>query len=279
VIAVETVTRPETLRPMTIAEIFDRAVTLTVRRWQPAFWLTVLALTPDLIQRAASHGRTLAGRELWAGLAIGIVFGAFAWPALIRLFAEPERGSAAELLRRSLPDVGRVLATSLLIWTLVFVPLIVLVIGWGIAYGLWRVPGGIIAAVVVGAPLLVVAPAAFCVLCIITPILILERSGPWESVRTAVRRARRGGFARASLLGAAILAAVLIPVQLLDGGLAQLAHLPGWWWIPIPGVVLEGMIGTAFGSAVVTVVAIDYRVRAQGTDLHAALDLPAPSTA
>jgi hypothetical protein len=103
------------------------------------------------------------------------------------------------------------------------------------------------------------------------PVVILSLLG---SIPSVLARAAAHG----QLLGAAVLVAVLTPAIAVDAGLKQLATvLGGLWWLTLPGTLLASLIGTGFGMGLSTIAAIDYRLRAEGTDLHAALEMPAPA--
>jgi hypothetical protein len=266
-------------RPLTIAEIFDRTVTLTVQRWRPIAVLALLSAIPSMLSRAASHGQDPKGAALVLDLVCSLVVGAFTYSAFVNVFAdEGQPRSIAYLLREAAHDFRRSLLAILLIDAAFFAPLFLLVFIVAAAYFIAHIAGAIVAGVVLGLPAVASPPAVFTILAIVYPMLILERTGPWATLRNAWRRAGRGGYARTWLLGASIAVAVETPAIALSVVLEQVAKmLGGLWWLAFPGVFVALMITTAFGSGLSTIAAIDYRLRAEGTDLHAALEMPAPA--
>jgi hypothetical protein len=266
-------------RPLTIAEIFDRTVTLAVQRWRPIVVLSLLGSIPSVIERAATHGQDPSGPPLAAYLAGSLVLGAFIYPAGIRAFADDvEPRSISGLLRRAAPDVWRSLLLFLLVDALLFVPIIALAVIVTVAYVIGHVLGAVLVGIVLGIPTLIALRGLYVILTIVYPMLILERTGVWRSLRNAWRRTQSDGFSRTWLLGAAVLVAVFVPAIAVDAGLKQLAAVLGaLWWLTLPGTFLASLIGAGFATGLSTVAAIDYRLRAEGTDLVAALEIPAPA--
>jgi hypothetical protein len=267
-------------RPLTIAEIFDRTVTLTVQRWRPIVVLALLGSIPSVLARVATRGQDPSGPALAAYLVCTLAVGALIYPASIRAFADDvEPSSIAALLRRAAPDVGRSLLLFVLIDAVLFVPFFAFALIVAVAYIIGHLAGAVLAGVVLGVPTLIALPGLYAILTIVYPMMILEGTGVWRSLRNAWRRgAQGGGFARTWLLGAAVLFAVCTPAIAVDAGLKQLATvLGGLWWLTLPGTLLASLIGTGFGMGLSTIAAIDYRLRAEGTDLHAALEMPAPA--
>jgi hypothetical protein len=266
-------------RPLTIAEIFDRSVTLAVQRWRPIVVLALLGAIPSVFARGATHGQDPSGPALAAYLVCTLVVGALIYPASIRAFADDvEPSSIAGLLRRAAPDVGRSLLLFVLIDAVLFVPFFAFALIVAVAYIIGHLAGAVLAGVVLGIPTLIALAGLYAILTIVYPMLILEGTGVWRSLRNARRRAGSGGFARTWLLGAAVIVAVFTPAIAVDAGLKRLATaLGGLWWVTLPGTSLASLIGSGFGMGLSTVAAIDYRLRAEGTDLHAALEMPAPA--
>jgi hypothetical protein len=121
-------------------------------------------------------------------------------------------------------------------------------------------------------------PAAYALISIVYPTVILERTGVMRSFRNAWSRAGRGGYVRTWLLGAAMLLAMFAPSIVIDAVSEQSAAVLGaLWWLTLPLTPVSVLIGTGLGVGLSTVAAIDYRLRAEGTDLHAALEMPAPA--
>jgi hypothetical protein len=266
-------------RPLTIAEIFDRTVTLAVQRWRPIVVLALLGAIPSVLARGATHGQDPSGPALAGYLLCTLALGALIYPASIRAFAEDvEPRSIAALLRRAVPDVGRSLLLFVLMDAVLFVPFFAFALIVAVAYIVGHLAGAVLAGVVLDVPTLIALPGLYVILTIVYPMMILEGTGVWRSLRNAWRRAQGGGFARTWLLGAAVLFAVCTPAIAVDAGLKQLATvLGGLWWLTLPGTLLASLIGTGFGMGLSTIAAVDYRLRAEGTDLHAALEMPAPA--
>ncbi len=266
-------------RPLTIAEIFDRTVTLAVRRWRPIVLLALLSAIPSVLARAASHGQDPTGAALVVYLVCSAVVGVFIYPAFIHIFAdEAEPRSVADVLSRAARDFWRSLLANLLIGTAIFVPILLLIFAVAVGYLFAHLPDAIVVGVVLGLPTLAALPMVFAILAIVYPMLILERTGPWGTLRNARRRAGRGGYVRTWLLGAAMVVAVETPAIAISIALDQVAKvLGGLWWLALPGMFVALMITTAVGSGLSTIAAIDYRLRAEGTDLQAALEMPVPA--
>jgi hypothetical protein len=65
---------------------------------------------------------------------------------------------------------------------------------------------------------------------------------------------------------------------MIDAALSESAALlGGLWWLTVPGWFVVSLLASASTMGLATVAAIDYRLRAEGTDLHAALEMPVPA--
>jgi hypothetical protein len=92
-------------RPLTIAEIFDRTVTIVVRRWKVLIVLGALTSVPDVLVNAFTHGHP----DTVVGGALVLAVGA----------DEPPHGPLT-ILRAALARFWSLPAATLLIWLLVF---------------------------------------------------------------------------------------------------------------------------------------------------------------
>jgi len=274
---------PAVLRPMTIAEIFDRAVTLVVKRWRAAIVITAIGAIPSTVAAALIVGASMPGlaRSLAVPFAILafllVVVGSFltiaSMAALTLLFAGTgDRPDAVALFGAALRRLGGLFLVSLLSGVVGFLCAAV----GGLAVGIAALFGPI-GIVIVGivALLFVIAPLFASQLAFFDAVL--EQTGPSTSISTAFRRVfRPGQQRRATALGAAVGLIYLAPVLVIEAAGSALATLPGLHWVPVVAAPLELMLGLSLLSATMTVAAIDYRLRSEGTDLRAALDAPAP---
>jgi hypothetical protein len=266
-------------RPLTIAEIFDRTVTLAVKRWQPVVVLTMLSGIPDLVLRATSRGHAPADGSFFWAIVLGSLAGAVAYPGIIHAFADrDEPRSIRQLLGRAIPDFWRSMWTFMAIAAVILAPSAAVIFLVGAAFRAGQLPGAIVAGTILGIPALLVVPFTYTLLSIVYPTLILERTGAMRSFRNAWSRAGRGGYVRTSLLGAAMLAAIFAPGIGIDFVVDRSGTTLGeLWWLTLLLTPVSELIGTGFGIGLATVAAIDYRLRAEGTDLHAALEMPEPA--
>ncbi|HEX3550072.1 MAG TPA: hypothetical protein VHT53_06825 [Candidatus Elarobacter sp.] len=265
--------------PMTIAQIFDRAVTLVVRRWRAAVLIAVIASLPEAGQVALLGADPAAARH--SGGATVLLSFAFlllflcAFAALAMLFTgddDDANGLALYgLAFRSFWRLFRVsLATGLLL--IVGVAAGALVVTAASAVG-GAIAAGILAFVVAVAiaPLFFVLETALC-------IAAIEGTGATISIGAAFRRTLPpGGRVRTALLGYAAVLCYFVP-QLVVGTVAEMAAAAtAQGWIRVIAVPVELITGLIFFIALTTVAAIDYRVRSEGVDLEAALDAREPA--
>ena len=256
-------------RPLSIAEIFDRTVTIVVRRWKVLGVLGVLGSAPDMLVSASAHGRVtdnaaLLGQFLLDVAASAIIGGA----AVLAAGADEAPRSALAVLRAALARFWSLLGATILIGLLILAVLVV-----GAIPGLVAArTGGNVAGIVVTAAVVPLAVFPALVLCLAFPIVVLERVGAAAGIRRALERARRDGLRRAFLLGLAFLAFVIGLPLAVSAGLATLADLPALWLVNVVVPLVNDLLLGTLGTALITVSAVDYRVRSEGTDLAAAAD-------
>ncbi len=262
-------------RPLTIAEIFDRAVTLVVQRRGPVLLLSALVVLPLVPLRALpSSSHWFASAVLLLGLT-GFFVGALGSAALVNVLAGRAQG-AREALRLARRDVWLAVrsyfvagaALAIVTWGCAFpVQLALGTASGGSALG--RLEGGAL----LGIPAAVVAAPVVLALSIAFPTTILERSRASEGIARAWSRVfHRGDLGRAWLLGAALGLVTNGIEYVLQAAVEHVAGATGAAWLSGVEACLVGVCTLAYGTALTTIAAIDYRVRTQGADLDAALD-------
>ncbi|HEY0614918.1 MAG TPA: hypothetical protein VGC96_09775 [Candidatus Elarobacter sp.] len=265
-------------RPLTIGEIFDRAVTLVARNWRVVLLLSLVTAVPDTLMRALNRGHLPRGPggtlvEMLAEVIVYSLTGA----ALVMLFADAAAPrEAVALLRRAAARYARAFWTMFVleIGTMVVILLFAFVIGAGLGIGsaLAGLPGAISGSLIGAIPAVIFAPTLMVALIMAFPVAILEDAGPVRAFAIATRRARGGGWVRAVLLTGATMLVVILPFMAFEWTLGRLAAATGAWWLLTAEPALIAVLGTGYGSALTTVVAIDYRNRREGADLAAALE-------
>jgi hypothetical protein len=88
---------------------------------------------------------------------------------------------------------------------------------------------------------------------------------------------RPGGRRRTTVFGLFVVIVYLGPIYVLELVSLLVRSVPGFGWVPLVVQVLEPLLCFAYYCAVMTVASIDYRLRAEGTDLHAAIEAPVPA--
>ena len=260
-------------RPLAIADIFDHAVTLAVRRWRTAVAITLLASPPltlytafDTNDRPGSPQADALGTGFFL---LGIVTLIFAVAALTRLFASGDQATTALALYRAvLRSFWRLLSVALITGVLT-------VVVFGVAvFAFLMLPRT--------NPFLTLA-LMFVIVAACVPILfvlelaftdaVLEGTRAIASVAGAFRRAlSRDQRVRTVKLAYAAALCYFGPKLTIVFAAAWLAVLTGQPWIAAAAVPLQTAADLVLFVAVMTVAATDYRVRKHGIDLDAALD-------
>jgi hypothetical protein len=264
--------------PLTIAEIFDLAVVLCVRKWQVVVILCVLDALPGILERAANGGHFASDdRVFWGVFAVETLVSSVVYAALVRAFAaSPTRVPAVAPLGGALRDAARSVGAYVVL-------LLGLTVGLGLVGGLaflgfvtGQAFGGIIgalaASVAVGLPLLVLVVPFFAVIIVAYPTTILGALGPFSGLAIAYKRVLGSGIRRSWLLGAALLVGSVGPTIAIELVSAQVANVPRFEWARFVDPLLSSLVEGAFGTALATVAAIDLRLRAEGTDLQSSLN-------
>jgi hypothetical protein len=265
-------------RPLTIAEIFDRAVTLLVRRWRAAGAIAVIGATPETVRTAlVAADLRFALRQPLLMLLLQILAAAtliYTLAALAMLFAgDDDDASALALYRTALASFWRLLRVAIVTSFLLGV--------CALAFGIMLFVSTLI------------APAAFFVAALAAVVLIvppgfvlqialvdaaLEGTGATTSVGTAFRRAcAQGAAGRTAWLAYAVAIAYFAPQLVVTSAAQFLAVIPGFRWVVLIMPPLNALTGLLFAAAVCTVAAVDYRVRHEGADLEAVLDAAEPA--
>jgi hypothetical protein len=259
-------------RPLTIAEIFDRTVTIVVRRWKVLTVIAIIGAAPDTVIAALQQGHQPGSAAVWGQFSLDIVEAAFFGGAVVLAAGADEAPrSALAVLRELLPRFWSLVAASMVIWLCLAASFVVAAIPVFIAVR----GAGNLGGVVVAVALLPWAVFPALVLGLAFPIVVLENVGGLAAVKRAFARVRRDGRQRASLLGLAFLVFVFgIPVA-VTVGLETLAELPGLWFINVCTALVNDILLGTLTTALLTVAALDYRVRSEGTDLASAVDTAA----
>ncbi|HEV2740448.1 MAG TPA: hypothetical protein VGU66_17950 [Candidatus Elarobacter sp.] len=269
-------------RPLAIAEIFDRTVTLVVQRWRIVLAIVAITATPDAMIVAVTRGHDTTRAAMAFEFVTVLLVGALTFSPLVRVggdAAAPDDLGA--LLRRAVADYWRSLGSFLLVYAV----LIVVLVGIAVVVAFAALSAGFVLGslalpvTVVGLGL---AACALVPLLVVTSVayanVILERVSPWRGLVSAVARCRQASLARTWLLGAALLIVSFVPALVLDPLLRGLSAGPGMWWVLLPEPYLTTATGVAFGTIAGAVAAVDYRNRSEGADLHAVLDATATNT-
>lgn len=267
---------------LTIAEIFDRAVTLVVRRWRTVLILCLIAAVPDVLMKLLLRGRSPNVAETVLGFAVDSLVYALPFAAFVHAIAEDDAPhSIAQLLRRALRDYPRSLGAFVLLDALLIVVALaaagIILMSARAGVAIAGRTGGLVAGPLTALALLIVVLPFFTVFSIAYPTTILEGLSPWRALTTAAARALRRDLRRSWLLGAGLIVVSVGPFIVFDTALGQLASIPGLAWTPALGPLLEAVTGVAYGTALGVVAAIDYRNRREGADLHAVLDTASPA--
>jgi hypothetical protein len=263
------------VQPLTIAEIFDRAVTLIVHRWRAALPLGIAIAMPGLALDLAFPYPPAVRHHLFGWMALGLanlVVSVLGTIALAFLFAGPDGATLAQVVRRPFAAPWRYARAALLytvIACFVAVPVVVLL-------SVARTAG--IGGVVV-VSLVCFVPLLFVLFEISLAFIgcAIEGTGAVASLQNAWRRSYRPGLRRHTVL----LAVGVQGVQVVPTfGLFQasiMLHVHRAWMDQLSDVFVSPLTWI-FGVALTTVAVVDYRLRAEGNDLDAALDgAPAPA--
>jgi hypothetical protein len=194
----------------------------------------------------------------------------FATAAIYRVFAaDGDDVDALGTLRATFGEGWRLARVALLCGFVLFVWS---VIGGGVAFTAFRTAGAL-GGFVFGGVSLAVLGLLYVFTQLVYAGAALEGTGATVSFVSALGRVRDAGTRRGALLAGAAIAAQFIPTFVIDSAVRQLFVMePGLRWTPALGAVLDAFTGTLFFTAVITVAAIDYRVRSEGIDLEAALE-------
>lgn len=269
------------VRPRTIAEIFDRAVTLVVHRWSAGATIALIASIPATLSqalrlvdpRALRHVPILVlGLQLLSAGAL-----AYGFAALAQLYAgTEEQPSALGLFTAAFGSFWRLLRVALACAFVAGLVVALAIFAGSIGRGIGGPAGwGLTASAVLllGSPIVFVAQLALA-------NAVLEGMGALDALDSAFARALLfgTGWRRTYLLAMAVLMAYLAPRAIVTATLAAVAVLTRQAWLMLLAPAFVTLLAFVFVSAVVTVAALDYRLRAEGDDLEAALDAPAAAT-
>ncbi|MDB5069428.1 MAG: hypothetical protein JWM87_539 [Candidatus Eremiobacteraeota bacterium] len=256
-------------RPLSIAEIADRSVTLAVRRWRTLLVLVLAEAVPVGILRMVRPERPEA--LMLVSLVPDIALVVLLYGAAAVVTAAPEPPSVTAALRTAASRYGALLAVFIVAW------LYFSLIGLGVAFAavLTAAPVaamfGRTAAIAVGAVVALLGfvlflPRAGLVAMIVMPIVALEERSPSKALATAFRRVRNTGQWRARLLGLAMCALLVAPLVVIALTADNVdPKLPAFTLVE---ELLSDAISLGFGAVVATVISLEMRVRYEGADLE-----------
>jgi hypothetical protein len=288
------------LRPLSIGELLDRAVTISVRAFIPlAILVSISAVPLQIFDRIMwpSHFDTYAdvvrvfttwlpgtgasrgphAPLMWLFLLIGSVLSLFTWSAFIAI-ANAELASTRETWSHALALGVRLLPSQVLV-TLAFI---------GIAFGIpiWILifVTGALGPIVHGLTFILILLAGYSWLLMAwnlsTIALVLEGL----TLRGAIRAGWRRTFTRPTawrsylvgVLAFGLTTQGTLPFAAIGALLAAVSHVGGLYDAVL---VLGTIVLTVFTNVLIVVYAADVRARREGTDLLASrLDEPAAAT-
>jgi hypothetical protein len=263
--------------PLTIADIADRGITLAVRNWRTLSVLILLEAVPVSIMRVAVPTR---GPVYWTSFAVDIMLVALLYSAGILTAVSRTPPPPGPVLKAAARRYGAALGTTLIsvawmmLWTFVaalagaFAMLLVAV---------FQSPTAVVVAgaVLGGGTALVLLPRAGLVAATMLPIVILERSSPWDALTRAQRRVNHDTFLRSSLLGLALFAVTVAPVLVVGAAVDAIVDATHLEALRALAELLSDAVSIGLGTVLSTVAALDLRARYEGTDVAAELDAAA----
>jgi hypothetical protein len=267
--------------PLTIGEIFDRAVVVAVSRRRALLVLSAISVVPAAIAEAAVAQVRWPVSAALPSLLVSITLNVIGITAMVHLVAYPET-TLREAFRASCRAYWRMLRVNLLstgLLGLIVACAGALLIGaFRAAFGIGGLPTALLGAVLLGVPVTWLACTYATPMFLAYATAVLDGTGARESIAVTWRRVFAAGDRRRTmLLGAAIAVVSFAPAVALDPSFARLAQATGQSWIAVVEPVLTGMVSLAYGTTVATVAAVDYRVRADGADIVALIETAAAS--
>jgi hypothetical protein len=259
-------------RPLTIGEIFDRAVTVVVRHWRPLAALSaavaLVIAAADFTRDAAPNVATERALTLLASVAVW-----FFYPAIIAICAGS--GQAVDLasaLLLCLRRLGALVALNVitLLSLLPFAACLFLLYIFS-NYGAWQLVVALCVGIAIG---LTGLSLYMGYTCLAEVYLVLESRSSVDALRVTAHRCRASGVLRLGTIGAGLTALWLAPSLVVS-----LLPVPD----PLALAVRHALYGLAHAAmgvyvlAVSTVAALDYRNRRLGDDLARALKEAAPA--
>jgi hypothetical protein len=262
-------------RPLSIGEIFDRATTQVVRRWslvvRPAVAMALIALLQAVVFPTAMSIRHAP--LLWLVLALArTAVTLFALAGLALAIGGPDGMTYAAVTQPLRDGAWRIVRAALLYAFLVFVACI-------------PVFGVVASSRTIGPLVFPIALVLLVPLAVLTFIVevafvdcVLEGTGATRSLMTAFERCwPAAGRWRMVGLALAVTLAQVVPAYalgLIIGAGSILLRVPA---LVAPLVAVVTPIPWIIVMALVTIAALDYRLRTEGTDLDAELDVPTPA--
>jgi hypothetical protein len=262
-------------RPLTIGELFDRATTHLVRRLTPVIALSIALAIPQIVQRELLRNGDARHDSGVIVVWLLVVFLEAAptligFAAFVRLFAADDDLTLVRAVHLVLEDdLWPLVRLALLALFATLIAIVVYLTGLSVVrYGVAvLVEAYAVLFAAVALPGIVFSQLAFAT-------CVLDGTPATVSIRNTIERAFGTSASRwrTVLLLYAVLLAELVPTYIVDLGSSALVRLTHVRLTAEVGNALGAAIGTAISAALLTVAAIDYRVRADGLDLEASLD-------
>jgi hypothetical protein len=305
------------LRPLSVSEILDGA--FAAMRWNPKATLVpsaivaavsgvLIAVVGFYVQRGVSASTTPQGQVTGQAppianatvvlLGVTVIISFFAnmvltgvLTAVIGQGVLGRKETAAGAWRATRSRVGPLIAAVLLAGLILFIGWAVavtlsVVIAVAIAAGAHLVPVGVLVGVVGGLAATVFAVMTGIRWSLTTPIVVLERAGPWASLRRSWRLVRRSAWRVFGILllteliiGAAGLL-LRLPFSIL-GGVSSFANPTASGTVTgaivtAVGAVIAGTVTTPVLAGVIVLLYTDLRMRREGMDIALQAAIPGP---
>ncbi len=265
-------------RPLGIGEIVDRSVTLTVQRWRTLLLLVLVEAVPVGIARVTVPDHPAPLMLVWFVpdvLLAALLYGAVAFTTA-SVFAPPAMSVLRASARRFWPVMGAMLLSWLFL-SLIALAILLTAAFIGViaaAFTQNRIMLPVLGLGVMALGLFVFLPRNGLVAMIVVPIVALEDVSPWKGLMTAFRRVGHLGLVRGWLLGLAAFALTLGPALAISFAMDTVVAATKLRALTAVEEFIVDSVTLGFGMVVATVVALEMRVRFEGSDIEAAAAAP-----
>ena len=264
-------------RPLPIGDIFDRSITIAVRRWRTLFALVLVESLPVGIGRAFFPMDRGPQFLLWYLPDLALV--ALLSAAIVLAVIAPHDPGPVPMLRAAVRVFGRALGAWLLAalyfaWNLFVCALAggILGIPLGFLLGGGGAAGTIVGLTAGGIVALGILPRVFLTCSIAVPNVVIDGVTASTAFTLARRRVRNAGFNRGWLLGIAVFAVVGAPALVISAAMDTVVSITHVTALRVLEEFITDVVSLGLSTTLATVVALELRLRAEGADLHASLD-------